>query len=146
MQFSSFILKFFIFLNSQQKKKIQLQSQTSDITLTNQQAQGLQRQADSRNRQLIEQDNLQLNRLWQELISSLEQRRDNLQTVADKWDDFENKLLSWEKALGRLSDKFRNVDPVVRSRRHLEDTKHAIQVSVQIINLIFILIKKYSTY
>lgn len=105
------------------------QSQTSDITLANQQAQGLLRQADARNRQLIEQDNLQLNRLWQELIASLEKRRDNLQSVADKWDDFENRLLTWEKAIGRLSDKFRNVDPVVRSRRHLEDTKHAIQVS-----------------
>lgn len=106
-----------------------MQSQASDISLSNQQAQGLLRQADSRNRQLIEQDNLELNRLWQELISSLEQRRENLQAVAEKWDDFENKLLGWEKAIGRLSDKFRNVDPVVRSRRHLEDTKHAIQVS-----------------
>ncbi|GBP02335.1 hypothetical protein EVAR_91343_1 [Eumeta japonica] len=103
------------------------QSQTSDITLANQQAQGLQRQSDARNRQLIEQENIELNRLWKELINSLEQRRDNLQTVADKWDDFENKLLGWEKSLGRLLDKFRNVDPVVRSRRHLEDTKHAIQ-------------------
>lgn len=106
-----------------------LQSQASDITLANQQAQGLLRQADSRNRQLIEQDNLELNRLWQDLISSLEQRRENLQSIAEEWDDFENKLLGWEKALGRLLDKFRNVDPVVRSRRHLEDTKHAIQVS-----------------
>lgn len=88
------------------------------------------READARNRQLIEQDNTKLNRLWQELIASLEKRRDNLQSVADKWDDFENRLLSWEKALGRLSDKFRNVDPVVRSLRHLEDTKHAIQVSL----------------
>lgn len=95
------------------------------------------RQADARNRQLIEQDNLELNRLWQDLIASLEKRRDNLQSVADKWDEFENRLLSWEKAIGRLSDKFRNVDPVVRSRRHLEDTKHAIQVSVSDVILIY---------
>uniref|UniRef100_A0A1A9ZET3 Uncharacterized protein n=1 Tax=Glossina pallidipes TaxID=7398 RepID=A0A1A9ZET3_GLOPL len=102
-------------------------SQTSDISLVNQQAQALIREADARNRQLIEQDNAQLNRLWQDLIKSLEQRLDKLQTIADKWDSFENRLLAWEKALSRLSDKFRNVDPVVRSRRHLEETKHVIQ-------------------
>uniref|UniRef100_A0A1B0C1F9 KASH domain-containing protein n=1 Tax=Glossina palpalis gambiensis TaxID=67801 RepID=A0A1B0C1F9_9MUSC len=104
-------------------------SQTSDISLVNQQAQALIREADARNRQLIEQDNAQLNRLWQDLIKNLEQRLEKLQTIADKWDSFENRLLAWEKALSRLSDKFRNVDPVVRSRRHLEETKHVIQVS-----------------
>ena len=106
-----------------------MQSQTSDITLANQQAQSLIREADARNRQIIEKDNSDLNRLWQELIKGLENRRDGLQNLAEKWDDFENRLHGWEKAIGRLQDKFRNVDPVVRSRRHLEDTKHAIQVS-----------------
>lgn len=106
-----------------------LQSQTSDLTLVNQQAQALIRQADARNRQLIEQDNAALNRLWQDLVRSLEQRRDNLQQLAEHWDGFENSLHAWEKALGRIEDKFRNVDPTVRSRRHLEDTKNAIQVS-----------------
>lgn len=62
-------------------------------------------------------------------MHSLEQRRDNLQQLAEHWDGFENGLHGWEKALGRLEDKFRNVDPTVRSRRHLEDTKNAIQVS-----------------
>ena len=85
------------------------------------------RQADARNRQLIEQDNVGLNRSWQDLVRSLEQRRDNLQQLAEHWDGFENSLHAWEKALGRLEDKFRNVDPTVRSRRHLEDTKNAIQ-------------------
>ena len=108
----------------------QQQSQTSDITLANQQAQGLIRQADARNRQLIEQDNAELNRLWNELLKGLETRRDSLQSIAERWDEFENHLHSWEKAISRLGDKFRNVDPVVRSRRHLEDTKNAIQVSV----------------
>lgn len=108
----------------------QQQSQTSDITLANQQAQGLIRQADARNRQLIEQDNAELNRLWNELIKGLETRRDSLQSIAVRWDEFENHLHSWEKAISRLEDKFRNVDPVVRSRRHLEDTKNAIQVNV----------------
>ncbi|XP_070139488.1 muscle-specific protein 300 kDa isoform X14 [Drosophila kikkawai] len=104
-----------------------VQSQTSDLTLVNQQAQALIRQADARNRQLIEQDNAALNRLWQDLVRSLEQRRDNLQQLAEHWDGFENSLHAWEKALGRIEDKFRNVDPTVRSRRHLEDTKNAIQ-------------------
>uniref|UniRef100_A0A1A9ZGA1 KASH domain-containing protein n=1 Tax=Glossina pallidipes TaxID=7398 RepID=A0A1A9ZGA1_GLOPL len=106
------------------KKRNTHKSQTSDISLVNQQAQALIREADARNRQLIEQDNAQLNRLWQDLIKSLEQRLDKLQTIADKWDSFENRLLAWEKALSRLSDKFRSADPVVRSRRHLEETKH----------------------
>nr|XP_016945201.1 nesprin-1 isoform X29 [Drosophila suzukii] len=104
-----------------------VQSQNSDLTLVNQQAQSLIRQADARNRQLIEQDNAGLNRAWQDLVRGLEQRRDNLQQLAEHWDGFENSLHAWEKALGRLEDKFRNVDPTVRSRRHLEDTKNAIQ-------------------
>lgn len=106
-----------------------MQSQGSDLALVNQQAQALIRQADARNRQLIEQDNASLNRSWQDLVHSLEQRRDNLQQLAEHWDGFENSLHGWEKALGRLEDKFRNVDLTVRSRRHLEDTKNAIQVS-----------------
>ncbi|XP_070067948.1 muscle-specific protein 300 kDa isoform X8 [Drosophila takahashii] len=104
-----------------------VQSQNSDLALVNQQAQSLIRQADARNRQLIEQDNAGLNRSWQDLVRSLEQRRDNLQQLAEHWDGFENSLHAWEKAIGRLEDKFRNVDPTVRSRRHLEDTKNAIQ-------------------
>ncbi|XP_032294435.1 muscle-specific protein 300 kDa isoform X26 [Drosophila virilis] len=104
-----------------------VQSQNSDLSLVNQQAQSLIRQADARNRQLIEQDNAALNRDWQDLVHSLEQRRDKLQQLAEHWDSFENGLHGWEKALGRLEDKFRNVDPTVRSRRHLEDTKNAIQ-------------------
>lgn len=106
-----------------------MQSQNSDLGLVNQQAQSLIRQADARNRQLIEQDNAALNREWQDLVRSLEQRREHLQQLAEHWDSFENSLHGWEKALGRLEDKFRNVDPTVRSRRHLEDTKNAIQVS-----------------
>ena len=95
----------------------------------NQQAQGLIRQADSHGRQLIEKENADLNKLWNDLIRGLENRRDNLQNVAERWDDFENRLHNSQKDLGRLEDKLRNVDLVVRSRRHLEDTKNAIQVS-----------------
>mgnify|MGYP004605405925 CR=1 FL=1 len=73
-----------------------------------------------------------MNRLWNELIRGLENRRDNLQGIAERWDDFENRLHNWEKSIGRLEDKLRNVDLIVRSRRHLEDTKNAIQVSVKI--------------
>lgn len=106
-----------------------VQGQNSDLAGVNQQAQSLKREADARNRQLIEQDNAALNRDWQDLVRSLEQRREQLQQLAEHWDSFENSLHGWEKALGRLEDKFRNVDPTVRSRRHLEDTKNAIQVS-----------------
>lgn len=94
----------------------------------NQQAQGLIRKADAANRQAIENSNGDLNKHWSDLAEDLKKRRDSLQNLADNWDQLEDKLHALEKAIERLEDKFRHVDSVVRSRRHLEETKNVIQV------------------
>lgn len=96
----------------------------------NQQAQGLIRKADAANRQAIESSNGDLNKQWSDLAEDLKKRRESLQNLADNWDQLEDKLHALEKALERLEDKFRHVDSVVRSRRHLEETKNVIQVSL----------------
>ncbi|KAL5279677.1 hypothetical protein ACFFRR_003964 [Megaselia abdita] len=61
-------------------------------------------------------------------ILNVEQIKPELDSnLADNWDQLEDKLHALEKALERLEDKFRHVDSVVRSRRHLEETKNVIQ-------------------
>lgn len=94
----------------------------------NQQAQGLIRKADAGNRQAIENSNADLNKSWSDLLDELKKRRDSLHNLAENWNQLEDKLHSLEKSIERLEDKFRHVDSVVRSRRHLEETKNVIQV------------------
>lgn len=105
-----------------------LQSHHGDIDSINQLAQNLIRQADSRNRTVIEKENLALNQLWTDLVGDLENRLESFTNIADLWRELENKFHSLEKSATRLEERARHVDLVVRSRRQLEETKNAIQV------------------
>lgn len=94
----------------------------------NEKAAHILRQADPTNRERIEQQNTDLNRDWRQVIDSFETRRDHLAVLAQHWEEFDNKLHAFENQIIRLEERARHVDPVVRSRRQLEDTKHVIQV------------------
>lgn len=94
----------------------------------NERAHGILRQADPLNREHIEKQNIAINRDWTDLIDNFETRRDTLTTLSQHWEEFDNKLHSFENQIIRLEERSRHVDPVVRSRRQLEDTKHVIQV------------------
>lgn len=96
--------------------------------MLNQRAQELIRQADSVNRTNIEQENQQINTDWNNTINELEQRIEIITELAQHWEDFDKRVSLFENQLVRLDERNRNVDTVVRSRRHLEDTKNVVQV------------------
>lgn len=104
------------------------QSQQGELDSLNKKAQEILRQADPTNRERIEKQNTDINRDWRTVIDNFETRKDVLTTLALHWEEFDNKLHAFENQIIRLEERLRNVDPVVRSRRQLEDTKHVIQV------------------
>lgn len=67
-------------------------------------------------------------------MNNLENRREALSTLAQHWEDFDHKYIAFENQITRLDERSRHVDPVVRSRRQLEDTKNVIQVTEIIFN------------
>lgn len=105
-----------------------LQSQHGELDSLNQRAQDILRQADSINRTTIETDNTKVNSDWNNLVTDLENRIDNLSGLAEHWEEFDKRIHLFENQLVRLDERNRNVDAVVRSRKHLEDTKNVIQV------------------
>lgn len=98
--------------------------------MLNEKAREILRQADPVNRSKIEQQNTEINKSWTDLLNNLENRREALSILAQHWEDFDNKYLAFESQITRLDERSRHVDPVVRSRRQLEDTKNVIQVRV----------------
>lgn len=95
----------------------------------NQRSQDLVRQADSVSRTNIEHQTNQINSDWKNLVSDLENRIENLKGLSQHWEEFDKRIHLLENQLARLDERSRNVDSVVRSKRHLEDTKNVIQVS-----------------
>lgn len=87
------------------------------------------RQADSVNRTHIESENTQINKDWKTIIYELENRIEILRDLSEHWDELDKRIHSFENKLARLDERNRNVDSVVRSKQHLEDTKNVIQVS-----------------
>lgn len=106
-----------------------MQSQQGELDSLNQKAQEILREADITNRSQIEQENTQINRNWKDIINNLENRVEALAGLAQHWEDFDKRIHNFENQLARLDERQRNVDQVVRSRRHLEDTKNVVQVS-----------------
>lgn len=115
------------------QKKNHFQAQQSEIDLLNQRAQEILRQADQHNSQIIESKNTELNREWSDLLNNFENRRETLTTLAERWEEFEKQLHLFETTLIRLEERSKHVDPIVRSRRQLEDTKNAIQVIIHLL-------------
>lgn len=95
----------------------------------NQRALDLLRQADSVNRTHIETENTEINEIWKKRLYELENRIETLRELSEHWDEFDKRIHSFENKLARLDERNRNVDSVVRSKQHLEDTKNVIQVS-----------------
>lgn len=113
-----------------------VQSQQGELDSLNQKAQEILREADITNRGQIEQENTQINRDWKGFITNLENRVEALAGLAQHWEDFDKRINTFENQLTRLDERQRNVDQVVRSRRHLEDTKNVVQVSKKLIELV----------
>lgn len=68
--------------------------------------------------------------MWTQLVNNLESRRENFTSLAHHWEEFDKKINLVESQLVRIEERAKHVDPLVRSRRHLDDTKNVIQVSV----------------
>lgn len=109
---------------------LNFQSQQGELDLLNKKTQEILREADPINRSNIEQENTQINKDWKDVVDSLENRVEALAGLAQHWEDFDKRIHAFESQLTRLDERNRNVDQVVRSRRHLEDTKNVVQVSV----------------
>lgn len=121
------------------------QSQQGELDLLNAKAQDILRQADPINRSNIEQENTNINRDWNNLVHELENRVETLNGLGQHWEELDKRIHTFESQLARLDERNRNVDPVVRSRRHLEDTKNVIQVSFrQNFNSVFIHRRRFS--
>lgn len=106
-----------------------MQSQQGELDSLNDKAQEILRQADTINHSNTEQENLNINKDWNDLVKNLENRLDTLAGLAKHWEDFDKTIHTFENQLIRLDERGQNVDQVVRSRRHLEDIKNVIQVS-----------------
>lgn len=105
------------------------QSQRAELNQLNERAQAILRQADPPNRERIDAQNAGINGDWSAQVGRFEQRREQLTTLQQQWEQYENRVHAFENQVIRLEERAAHVDPVVRSRRQLEDTKHVIQVS-----------------
>lgn len=118
------------------------QSQQGELDSLNQKAQEILREADLNNRNSVELENTHINNDWKERIHNLESRVEALAGLAQHWEDFDKRIHTFENQLVRLDERQRNVDQVVRSRRHLEDTKNVVQVS-DFLSLLFKIILRF---
>lgn len=100
------------------------------MDILNQQAQQIIRQSDSTNRTNIEEENTTINIEWKRIITELETHIDILRDLSRHWDEFDKRIQSFENQLQRLDERNRNIDTVVRSRPHLEDTKNVVRVCI----------------
>lgn len=108
------------------------QAQNGELDTLNQRGQDILRQADSVNRTHIESENTEVNKDWKTIVYKLENRIETLRELSEHWDGFDKRIHSFENKLARLDERNRNVDAVVRSKQHLEDTKNVIQVSATV--------------
>lgn len=99
------------------------------LELLNQRAQELIRQADSVNHTQIDEETTQLNDTWNKKLDELQSHTETLTGLCGHWQDFEKRIEQFENQLTRLDERNRNIDTAIKSKQHLDDTKHIYQVS-----------------
>lgn len=114
------------------------------MELLNQRAQELIRQADSVNHTQIDEETTQLNDSWNKRLDECQNHIETLTGLCGHWQDFEKRIELFENQLTRLDERNQNVDTAIKSKQHLDDTKHIYQVS-DWHSIIFFHIKKNIT-
>lgn len=99
------------------------------MELLNQRAQELIRQADSVNHTQIDEETTQLNETWNKKLDELQNHIETLTALCGHRQDFEKRIEQFENQLTRLDERNRHVDTAIKSKQHLDDTKHIYQVS-----------------
>lgn len=101
----------------------------SKLELLNQRAQEIKREADSVNHTQIDDETAQLNAAWNKKLADLQNHIDTLSVLCGHWKEFEKRVEQFEYQLTRLDERNRNIDAAIKSKQHLDDTKHIYQVS-----------------
>lgn len=106
-----------------------LQFKHNELEALNQRTQEILRKADATNHQQIEAETAQLNADWNKKLTDLENHIETIRGLCEHWQGFDKRVHSFENQLTRLDERNRNVDLVVKSKQHLDDTKNVYQVS-----------------
>lgn len=70
-----------------------------------------------------------MNKDWTNFINQLDNRRENLTFVAEKWEEFENQLNKFEFNLNNFEEKLEHTDLTVNYQQQIGDIKKNIEVS-----------------
>lgn len=116
---------FFPFLTKQFKQ--------NKLELLNQRAQELIRQADSVNHTQIDEETAEVNSAWNKKLTDLQNHIDTLNVLCGHWQEFEKRVEQFENQLTRLDERNQNIDTAIKSKQHLDDTKHIYQVNYVIV-------------
>lgn len=116
------------------------------MELFNQRGQEIKRQADSINHTQIDDETIQLNNAWNKKLADLQNHLDTLNVLCGQWQEFEKRVEHFENQLIRLDERNRNIDTAIKSKQHLDDTKHIYQVSavLKIVDFLLFLRIKYN--
>lgn len=95
----------------------------------NQRAQELMRLADPVNHTQIDDEITDLNSDWQKKLQELENHIETLTVLSNHWHDFEKRIELLQSKFNRLEEKISSTEFVVKSKKHLLDTKDIYQVS-----------------
>lgn len=123
-------LKFISVISCDKVLKIFLivQKQQLELDVLLERAREVIAQAEPKSRATVEKQSGELSERWSALVSGLESRRDTLAKLAQLWEEFENRWQGFESRVLALDERAKHVDPLVRSRQHVLDTKTTLQV------------------
>lgn len=99
-----------------------------DVDALNEKAQIIKRFADADNLEKIEWQQSKINENWNNLIVDLKRRKDYIGSLLENWEQLDKKAHSLETQLSHIGEQCKLLDPVVRSRKQLEDSEATLQV------------------
>lgn len=110
-----------MFLNIFQKQQLEL-----DLLI--ERSREVIAQANPKSKELVQKQSGELSERWSALVSGLESRRETLAKLASLWEEFESRWQGFESRVLALDERAKHIDPLVRSRQHVIETRTALQV------------------
>ncbi|XP_055711373.1 muscle-specific protein 300 kDa isoform X7 [Phlebotomus papatasi] len=104
-----------------------VQAKSVDVDALNEKAQIIKRFADADNLEKIEWQQSKINENWNNLIVDLKRRKDYIGSLLENWEQLDKKTHSLETQLSHIGEQCKLLDPVVRSRKQLEDSEATLQ-------------------
>ncbi|GAB0095245.1 nesprin-1 [Sergentomyia squamirostris] len=104
-----------------------VQAKSVDVDALNEKAQIIKRFADADNLEKIERQQSKINENWNNLIVDLKRRKEFIGALLENWEQLDKKANSLDTQLTHIGEQCKLLDPVVRSRKQLEDSEQTLQ-------------------